>query len=91
MNDNLNNKLQKYEDLVKYVRIKPEHTHFDLIQDLIRRVESESFEEVKVLMDLKSDWQHGFNSGCLAILRYIQMTEELGVETADLEFPMLDT
>lgn len=37
------------------------------------------------------DWQHGFNSGCLAAFRYITLLIEEGKELAEEEFPDLDS
>ena len=45
--------------------------------------------------DIDGDWQHGFNSGCLAILREIdlrqQQKEEPHVCFSDMSFPWLDS
>jgi len=93
MNNNLEQKLQKYEDLVKYARVQPEHLEFPLVQELLERVSQNYKEEIEALSIIgeSGSWEHGFNSGCLAILRYLQTAEEFGIETAEEEFPMLDT
>jgi hypothetical protein len=91
MNNNLEQKLQKYEDLVKYARTQPKHLEFPLVQELVERVNSNYEAEAAALSGPDADWEHGFNSGCLAILRYIQAMEEFGPEAAEEEFPMLDT
>ena len=44
--------------------------------------------EVSALSD---DWNHGFNSGCLAAFRFIQTAIQEDVGTAEEEFPSLDT
>ncbi len=45
--------------------------------------------------DIDGDWQHGFNSGCLAILREIDLRQEKeenpDVEYAFMDFPNLDS
>lgn len=39
----------------------------------------------------RGDWEHGFNSGALAMARYVLTLFEFGRDAADDEFPMLDT
>ena len=88
MNDKLTEKLQKYEDLVSFARIQSKNAEFPLVKELIERVETNYPEEVENLRGADSDWYHGFNSGCLAILRYLG---ESNKQIAEAEFPMLDT
>ena len=44
-----------------------------------------------------SDWEHGFNSGCLAAFRYLTAAlgsdgqELIGIDIAEEQFPNLDT
>ena len=51
--------------------------------------------EEGTLLNSEGDWQHGFNSGCLAILREIdlrqQQKEEPHVCFSDMSFPWLDS
>ena len=60
----------------------------------MQEVEAEYPEETNSLKSPDGgDWSHGFNSGCLAILRYIAAakSENLGIEHAEEFFPELDT
>ena len=58
------------------------------------RIEKEYPDEVNELNGLSAEhinWHHGFNSGMVAALRYILTMDDLGLEQADEEFPMLDS
>jgi hypothetical protein len=43
------------------------------------------------LQSENADWQHGFNSGMVAALRYVLTMDDLGLEQANDEFPLLDS
>ena len=99
-------------DLVWYARSHPKSdtAYWEKVPDHIRegalnaqaRVEEAYPSEVSALGD---DWNHGFNSGCLAAFRYVFTaldestdTDEFGEEysvgglaVAEEEFPSLDT
>ena len=82
----------KYESLVKYVRVRPEDIkEHKLVQELVTKVTSDYTEESNKLSGRDSDWHHGFNSGMLAALRYIITLDSIDKETADDWFPELDT
>ncbi len=86
-------KEKKYFDLVWLARSRPQDY---LRNESVRRsVETIKFnypEETEALADEdEGDWQHGFNSGMLAGLRYVLTLFEDGKEQADEEFPFLDT
>jgi len=85
----------KYERLVWYAR-SPRATSVDFwidVPDEIRNgafqcqmeVEEEYPDEVSALRDRKAgEWQHGFNSGVLAALRYVY-TAQMKVQTFEDE------
>ena len=102
----------KYESLVWYARKAPmtdQEYWKDVPQDVkmdaykaMINVASQYPDEVKALRSPETgDWEHGFNSGCLAAFRLVLMTlvkqtyadgETFGgLEMAIDEFPMLDT
>lgn len=105
----------KYERLVWYARSQPASCvdYWSKVPAQIRdgafrsqmRVEEDYPDEVTQLRSEASDWQHGFNSGALAILRFILtaqypilIEDEFednysygGIEDAREEFPCLDT
>lgn len=91
MNKDLQDRLQKYEDLVVYARINPERELAPMIKETAMRVLKDHSIEAQALLDSSDGWQHGFNSGCLAILRYIETYESTGASAAINEFPNLDT
>lgn len=91
MQKELKEKLQKYQDLVAYCRKRPEDLQFPLVQELHDRVNQNYKEELDALSGPNAEWEHGFNHGCLAILRYIESIEEDGIDFANDQFPMLDT
>ena len=47
--------------------------------------------EVKNLQSESGDWQHGFNSGCLAAFRFIISAMTESVDEAKDFFPELDS
>ena len=68
--------------------------HKDIVKGALqqlRRVEKENPTECKLLNDLdEGQWQHGFNSGCLAMVRHVRAIIEEDEWTID-NFPFLDT
>lgn len=92
--ENVVEKLKKYEDLIWYARATPENYHIKGVKENVDRIEKEYPDEVKELNGLSAEhinWHHGFNSGMVAALRYILTMDDLGLEQADEEFPMLDS
>ena len=85
-------KEKKYRDLVWYAR-KTEHDRKDKkISKIIEKMEKQYPDEIEeLLFGQNSEWDHGFNSGMLAALRYVMSLDKDGAELADEEFPMLDT
>ena len=86
----LNDKENKYLDLVWYARSKPENGEIPNVKENIKRIIELYPDEMKKLYE-DGDWQHGFNSGCLAAFRYITLLIEEGKELAEQEFPDLDS
>jgi len=81
---------QKYFDLVWYARTTPDEP---VSQPGRRRVEAAWAADLEALRAEDSNWQHGFNSGCLAAFRLVQglLGSEDDAEFAREEFPFLDT
>ena len=89
---NIQQKEDKYFDLVWYARSIPEHASVKGVKENKERIEKLYPEEVEKLQSENyADWQHGFHSGMLAGMRYILTMDEMGKEQADEEFPMLDS
>jgi len=85
---------RKYNSLVWLARKQPEHYENPKILKLIEEVKEQYPEEVSELSsESEGDWSHGFNSGCLASMRYaLECFNAFGaVNQADEEFPFLDT
>jgi len=93
---------EKFFNLVWYARKPPlEDAQFwEALTPDIRKaamvnvfdVESKWPEDCAKLADPESgDWEHGFNSGMLAGLRYVFTLIEAGQAQADDEFPFLDS
>ena len=80
----------KYCDLVWYARSSPKHDHIKGVLENRKRIEESYPSEVESFLD-GPDWQHGFNSGMLAGMRYILDLFDNNKEEADEYFPMLDT
>ena len=80
----------KYCDLVWYARSSPEHDHIEGVLKNRKRIEESYPKEVEAFFD-GPDWEHGFNSGMLAGMRYILDLFDNNKEEADKYFPMLDT
>jgi len=81
---------QKYFDLVWYARTSPDEP---VSQPGRRRVEAAWSADLETLRSDDSNWQHGFNSGCLAAFRLVQglVGSEADAEFAREQFPFLDT
>ena len=81
---------QKYFDLVWYARTTPDEP---ASQAGRKRVEAAWSVDLDELRSDDSNWQHGFNSGCLAAFRLVQglLGSEADAEMAREEFPFLDT
>lgn len=82
----------KYESLVKYARVRPEHIiEHKRVEQLMIRMEKEYPKEVSNICSKDGDWHHGFNSGMLAACRYILNLNDVDKDFADNNFPFLDT
>jgi len=92
--ENVVEKLKKYDDLIWYARTTSENYDIKGVKENVDRIEKQYPDEVKELSGLSTEhanWHHGFNSGMVAALRYILTMDDLGLEQADEEFPMLDS
>jgi hypothetical protein len=83
-------KEKKYCDLVWFARSNPNEKVGAAGR---RRVIKLHPAEVARLQGEHSDWEHGFNSGCLAALRYAigMLGTKTETEMAIRDFPFLDT
>lgn len=81
---------KKYFDLVWYARSKPSEP---LGKSGRERISKALPEECARLSGAGGDWEHGFNSGCLAALRLVQglLGSAADAQQAEEEFPFLDT
>ena len=81
---------KKYFNLVWYARTTPDEP---ASQAGRRRVEAAWPADLEELRSDDSNWQHGFNSGCLAAFRLVQglLGSDDDAEFARQEFPFLDT
>jgi hypothetical protein len=81
---------KKYFDLVWYARTTPDEP---LSQAGRQRIEAAWSADLDELRSDDSNWQHGFNSGCLAAFRLVQglLGSEADAELAREQFPFLDT
>ncbi len=83
---------RRYCDLVWYARRdktdpnQPGWSH-------IERIRAENPDAVAALCGDSADWSHGFNSGCLAMVRLISGWLGTSSEStvAEIDFPDLDT
>ena len=84
--------LAKYTRLVWFARADQHKTVPEDIAEVRLKeycaVEVDYPEDVEALRGEHGDWQHGFNSGIVAALRWILEEDK---ELADEEFPFLDT
>ncbi len=89
--DLVSEKEGKYLDLVWYAR-SYKNLHEDGVVENRTRIENLHPNETLNLNDSdSSDWHHGFYSGMLAALRFIIDLDEEGLESAEENFPSLDT
>ena len=89
--DLVSEKEGKYLDLVWYAR-SYKNLQVDGVAESRTRIEKSHPNETVNLNDSdSSDWHHGFNSGMLAALRFILDLDEEGIESAEENFPSLDT
>lgn len=83
---------EKYTDLVWLARTSPDNYHIEGVRKNIERIEKTYPMEVEILINGDSpNWEHGFNSGMLAGMRYILDMIDENKEFADSSFPNLDT
>ncbi len=83
---------QKYNDLVWFARSSPDNYHIKGVKENNDRILKQYPSETDALINgSNTDWEHGFNSGMLAGMRYLLDTIEMDKETADEFFPNLDT
>jgi hypothetical protein len=90
----------KYERLVWFARKPPEDDPWwDTIRPDIKTAAHEAMadmerdypKEVASLKGESGDWEHGFNSGMLAAIRWVWSASGEGVSHANAMFPELDT
>ncbi len=89
--ENIIEKQKKYADLIWYARSSRKDNSIAGVKENKDRIEELYPDEVNDLQNEDGDWHHGFNSGMVAALRYILTMDDLGVEQANEEFPMLDS
>jgi hypothetical protein len=82
---------EKYSRLVWYARKTPENYRIAAVKESMTEIQKLYSEEVEQLTSDNSDWFHGFNSGMLAAMRFIQSMEQENIETAKENFPELDS
>lgn len=83
----------KYFDLVWYARSSPNSDKVPGVLENRKRIEELFPDEIEDLCqnDDSRIWEHGFNSGMLAGMRYIIDLFESGKEYAEDNFPLLDS
>jgi len=81
----------KYLDLVWYARSSKNLKVDGVVENRTRIEKSHPNETVNLNDSDSSYWHHGFNSGMLAALRFIIDLDEEGIESAEENFPSLDT
>jgi hypothetical protein len=81
---------KKYFDLVWYARTTPDEP---ISQAGRQRVEAAWSADLEELRSDDTNWQHGFNSGCLAAFRLVHglLGSKDDAEFAREQFPFLDT
>jgi hypothetical protein len=82
---------EKFDSLVWYARSSPKNDHIPKVLENRKRIEELYPTEALDLGGVDGQWHHGFNSGCLAGLRFALDLADGGVEYATEEFPSLDT
>jgi hypothetical protein len=82
---------KKYFDLVWLARKRPDDPPSTLKK--CREIRKKYPKEVAALGGEHGDWEHGFNSGCLAAFRYAigLLGTKVETEMAIRDFPFLDT
>jgi hypothetical protein len=98
--DNVVEKLKKYDDLMWYARTRPDKQLpmvneggklIDYVETLKVKIERLYPKETTALSGHEQLYEHGFNSGMVAALRYILTMDESGLEQANEWFPELDS
>jgi hypothetical protein len=91
--DEISNLEQKYFELVWYARRQPHNLKNEIVKRKSDEVEERWGNEFS--FPTNGDWEHGFNSGCLAAFRFVLEAMDKskfgGLEQARENFPMLDT
>lgn len=82
---------EKYFNLVWFARISEGHLEIPKVKEKALEVIKKYPTEVKNLQGKDGDWEHGFNSGCLAAFRFIITAMTENVEEAKDFFPELDS
>ena len=82
---------EKFDSLVWYARSSPKNDHIPGVLENRKRIEESYPTEALDLGGAEGQWHHGFNSGCLAGLRFVLDMSDGGAEYAKEEFPSLDT
>ena len=91
----IDNKLTKYDDLVWYARKTAEDraNNADCNTECLRIETTYPNECIRLNDPDAADWEHGFNSGMLAALRYVASyltNDPVEIEFAERSFPYLD-
>jgi hypothetical protein len=85
-------KSEMYCDLVWLARVKPENYNaIPQVREHVKKISETYPDEVNNLNGEYGDFNHGFNSGCLAAFRMILTMMEYGVEESVEMFPELDS
>jgi hypothetical protein len=83
---------EKYTDLVWLARTSPDNYDIEGVRKNIERIEKTYPKEVELLINGDNpNWEHGFNSGILAGMRYIMDMIDENKDFADSLFPNLDS
>ena len=102
INTLLSDMYSKYFDLVWYARRPPltNRQYWDKKSIISSSKAVKAVERIKELYPVETanlsdiyegDYFHGFNSGMLAAIRYLETAETDGIEVAENDFPDLDT
>ena len=98
----LDEMLKMYLQLVWYARKCPADCE-DYWGDVPEQIRTGAFnamakveeffpDNVDALKDpMTGDWEHGFNSGALAVLRFLETSMNSGIKEAKEQFPELDS
>jgi hypothetical protein len=88
----LTNMEEKYFKLVWFARKSPEMiAEYEETKQSVEIIELMYPQEVKDLRENDDNWDHGFNSGCLAAFRFVIESYYGDMGQAMEEFPFLDT